>query len=98
MATALTRDFKGLFWNLFKIIRYPFFLLLSKSKFMGAQTILHLCYAEEDKFISGEYYEDNKVTKLKEWVTSEDNIEFFMNFARKTIDYYGKAKDIRFTL
>lgn len=65
IATALTRNFKGLFWTLFKVIRYPLFIMLCKSKFMGAQTILHLCYAEIEEFKSGEYYEDNKITKLK---------------------------------
>jgi len=96
--TSLTRDMKGIFWFFFKIIRYPLFMLFSKSKYMGAQTILHLCYAENEEFQSGEYYEDNKITKLKDWVLNEDNLASFMEFSKKIIDFYGKGKDIRFTL
>lgn len=96
--TGLTKDLKGLFWTIFCIIRYPIFLLFTKIKFMGAQTILHLCYAEGQDFKSGEYYEDNEITKLKDRVENSDNMESFISFSRRFINHYGKEKDIRFTL
>jgi NAD(P)-dependent dehydrogenase (short-subunit alcohol dehydrogenase family) len=96
--TGITRDLNGILWSIFKLLRYPLFALFSKTPFMGAQTILHLCYAEENNFKSGEYYEDNQVVTLKNWVMKDGNLDSFMSFSKRIIDHYGKDKNIEFIL
>lgn len=92
--TNISHQFKGIFWSLIRLLTKPLHLLFSKSIFMGAQTILHLCYAEGTEFKSGEYYEDNKPCELKEWVKDNANVNAFMLFAKQIINYYGNKNEV----
>lgn len=47
--------------NFYKVVMcfvYPLMFLLAKDEKMGAQTTLHLCHIEREKFINGGYYGD----------------------------------------
>ena len=56
--TELFRDYKSFIINCAVFVFYPLLWLITKTKKIGAQTTLHLCYASNEEFVSGAYYSD----------------------------------------
>jgi NAD(P)-dependent dehydrogenase (short-subunit alcohol dehydrogenase family) len=94
--TKISRNLNGFLWNIAYLVTLPLFILFAKSKFMGAQAVLHLCYAEGFEFMSGEYYENNRVCAVNKEIDDEENMNEFIEFSKRIINYYGKANGISF--
>ena len=60
---------KLLFWLITPLIKFFF-----KTPIDGAQTQLNLCYMPFNEFVSGAYYSDCKITKVKESVNDMNKV------------------------
>ena len=67
---------KILLWIFFPLMKFIF-----KTPEDGAQTQLNLCYIPFNEFVSGAYYSDCKISKIKKDVNME-RISFKNNFIR----------------
>lgn len=54
-------------------IFYPFYWVITKSSFEGAQTTIHCSVSDEVLKHNGSYFSDCKPTKAKKWATNEEN-------------------------
>ena len=96
--TDLFRDYKGFLLNTLIIPIYPIVWLMTKTKVMGAQTTLHLCYVPDKDFVSGAYYADCSPTTLMSHARNKNTCEAFISLAKRFIDVYGKKNDVKFEL
>ena len=74
--------FKILFWILSPLIKFTF-----KTSVDGAQTQLNLCYIPFNEFVSGGYYADCKIGKVKEDLNDMNKV---MESMKLTIDEIKK--------
>ena len=74
--------FKILFWILSPLIKFTF-----KTSVDGAQTQLNLCYIPFNEFVSGGYYVDCKIGKVKEDLNDMNKV---MESMKLTIDEMKK--------
>lgn len=82
---SVKRSERGIF-KCIKFCIYPFMLLFFKSSYMGAQTQLHCCYMDYNSMNSGDYFNNCKVEKLKEFYEDERTMKAFMTYVKKMVD------------
>ena len=98
--TNIASDPAFLKMRLFVYAFYPFFWLITKSLFKGAQTTLHLCYEEQKKLKSGEYYSDCQIRSVAPYANWE-SIELrdgFIEASRKHMNKEASKVGLEFTL
>lgn len=95
--TEIARDCKLRF--VFYII-YPFFWLLTKTTFRGAQTTLHCCFADEKDLENGGYYKDCGVTPVHphaDYKETENRLAY-INWSKMIIEKNGVKAGVEFRI
>ena len=76
---------------------YPLAYLFMKTTYYGAQTTLHLCYLEDEEFISGGYYSECKLEKISSNAKDIDKRNIYMDYSRRLINkVYSNKIELKF--
>ena len=83
--------------KIFQFMAYPLAYLFMKTTYYGAQTTLHLCYLEDEEFISGGYYSECKLEKISSNAKDIDKRNIYMDYSRRLINkVYSNKIELKF--
>ena len=86
-----------IFRNTYKVFQYmafPLAYLFMKSTYYGAQTTLHLCFLDDNEFISGAYYNECKIDKVSSIANDIEKRNIYIEYSKQLIETFGKSYKI----
>jgi NAD(P)-dependent dehydrogenase (short-subunit alcohol dehydrogenase family) len=73
------------FYKIIGFFLYYLLYIFFKDAFMGAQTTLHVCYADYNDLTNGAYYSNCKISKMSDLANNKNLRNRFMDYSKRLI-------------